>query len=188
MKTASVADARRVLRSLGADGWPELTRRYGRTFRIQGSVVSADPAVARAVLTHRPHIEKRPAAYRLMDRMVPGAPGILFKDGEEWVRRLRVLMPSFSPARVVLRVGYNLQPDHPAAAALAAELLDYKFTTMRNDERYRMDELGLPLARLRHLPWVLAGLLDLRRRTSPALGSSGRMRASDSRVRRLTAP
>ena len=64
-------------------------------------------------------------------------------------------------ARVVLQVGFNLRSDHPGAAAFAEELIDYKFTTMRNDERYRMDELGLRVIKLRHLPWLLAGLREV---------------------------
>lgn len=208
MNTLTPAQLRPLLRQHGAHGWSEMTRRYGATFRIQGSVLTADPELARQLLMHRPHTLRRPGAYRLMARLVPGAPGILFEEGEQWVRRLRVLMPTFSPARieslageiagaaaehaagwregdrgsdlmrevsalgcrVVLRVGYNLDPAHPTVQRFGELLREYKFTTMRNDPRPRLDELGLRASKLLHLPWMAALLLRLGRQVRELRG------------------
>ncbi len=48
----------------------------------------------------RDHTRRRSGVYRLMARLVPGADGPLFQDGERWERNVRAVMPVFSQANV----------------------------------------------------------------------------------------
>lgn len=89
-----------VLRASGDAGWLALTEHYGRVFRLHGGVVTSEPEHLQAILNTRAHTLRRPALHRLADRFVPGAAGILFKDGEAWKRRLRPLSVGFQPQKV----------------------------------------------------------------------------------------
>ena len=55
--------------------------------------------------------------------------------------------------RVVLKVGYGLDPDEPIAAEYGKELMDYKLSTMTS--KYRIDEIALSAKQLLMLPSLL---------------------------------
>src|SRR5215204_3286338 len=71
-----------------------LVERYGKTFRHGGIIVTCDPAIVRAVLMDRPHVETRPTAHKVL-AMFPGSPGVLFMDGQPWLTRARAVAPVF---------------------------------------------------------------------------------------------
>ena len=94
VRTTNPSEAQRIVNAHGERGWLALVERYGTTFRHLGMVVTCEPAAMRAVLMERRHVEKRPAVHRLLS-LWPGASGILFMDGEPWVKRARALAPVF---------------------------------------------------------------------------------------------
>lgn len=213
MLTTNPRRVRALLRQQGVTAFTEITGTYGKTFRHSGLVATCEPGIVRALLMDRVHAERRPPVHRLMGRM-PGADGILFMQGEPWLKRTRALMPvfhqkvveSWAPAlhattmhaaeqwarhprvsdlsdavqqvgvRAVLKAGLGVDPDDPRAAALGRALVDYKRFTMVPGAR-RLDEFGLPPAKLLALPQIITLLLGMRRR----------MRAVEHAVRGLTA-
>lgn len=96
----TVAEAQRLLEERRDLGWAELVRRYGPNFRFGGALVTADAQVAEALLMDRSHTRQRSIVYRLSGRLIPGADGPLFQDGERWERNARAVMPVFSRANV----------------------------------------------------------------------------------------
>ena len=62
----------------------------------------------------------------------------------------------------ILRMGYGLDPDDPAAARLGRALIDYKQFTMRPQARHRLDEFGVGPSKMLALPWLLVGLVQMR--------------------------
>jgi cytochrome P450 len=76
-----------------------MTKTYGKTFRHNGMVATCDPGLVRALLMDRAHAERRPPVHRLMARM-PGADGVLFMEGEPWLRRTRAVMSVFHQGMV----------------------------------------------------------------------------------------
>src|SRR5215813_9071838 len=96
----SVSEAKRLLEEKREQAWVELTLRYGRTFRFQGMFVTCDPRVVEILLTRKVHTERRPRSYKAMARIIPGAPGPLFMDGEEWLRHTKTLLPAFHGSHV----------------------------------------------------------------------------------------
>ena len=100
----SVKDARAVLDEHGERGWVELVRQYGDSWRFQGSVVTADPRLVRPLLLEPAHAMCRSSVYELFAKL-PGADGVLFKDGEPWRERVKALMPVFNRANVDLYAG-----------------------------------------------------------------------------------
>src|SRR5262245_33771827 len=94
MRTTDARHVRALLRQEGVRGFTEIARRYGKTFRHSGLVATCEPAIVRTLLMDRAHAERRPPIHRLMARL-PGADGILFMDGEAWLKRTRAVMPVF---------------------------------------------------------------------------------------------
>src|SRR6476659_7653353 len=94
MQSARPKDIQALLRERGQQGFVELARRYGGTFRQGALVVTCEPEAVRALLMERPHAEVRPPLHKLMAKL-PGSDGVLFRDGEQWVTRVRALMPVF---------------------------------------------------------------------------------------------
>jgi cytochrome P450 len=80
--------------------WVELALRHGRTFRYQGMLVTCDPQLVEILLTRKAHTERRARSYKAMARLIPGAPGPLFMDGEEWLAQAKALMPAFHGSHV----------------------------------------------------------------------------------------
>lgn len=99
MRDASLRACQRILATHGQQGWVAITREFGRTFRLNGIVVTCEPEAVRALLMERPHAERRPPIHRLMAAL-PGADGILFKDGEPWLTRTRAVMPVFQQRNI----------------------------------------------------------------------------------------
>jgi cytochrome P450 len=97
---ASSTRVQQIMRDQGDAGWLRLTEQYGRVFRYGDAVVTAEPSDFQALLSLRPHTLRRPLPHRFADRFVPGARGILFKDGDAWKKRLRTLMAGFNPQAV----------------------------------------------------------------------------------------
>lgn len=87
-------DAQRVVDANGERGWSMLVERYGKTFRLAGMVVTCEPEAVRALLMDRAHVERRAKAHKALARL-PGANGVLFMDGDEWLTRARALAPVF---------------------------------------------------------------------------------------------
>jgi cytochrome P450 len=94
MKTAKPADLRRLIQEKGNSAWVEMTLRYGKTFRVPGLVVTCEPEAVRALLMEKTHTEVRSRVHKVMARL-PGANGILFMEGEPWLRRIKAVMPVF---------------------------------------------------------------------------------------------
>ena len=91
LQTAPGREVRRMLQAQGQHAWVALTQRYGKTFRFSGMVITCEPEAVRALLMDRAHAEKRPAAHRFLG-WLPGVNGILFMDGEPWLKRTRAVM------------------------------------------------------------------------------------------------
>lgn len=81
------------------DAWLRMALRFGKTFRSGRLIATCEPDAVRALLMDRAHTEKRSALHAAM-RKLPGADGLLFMDGEAWLRRLRALTPVFHHAHV----------------------------------------------------------------------------------------
>lgn len=94
MKTAKPADLRRLIQEKGNDAWVEMALRYGKTFRVPGMVVTCEPEAVRTLLMDKTHTEVRSRLHKVMARL-PGANGILFAEGEPWLRRIKAVMPGF---------------------------------------------------------------------------------------------
>ena len=94
MLTSNARHVRALLRQHGARGFTEITKTYGKTFRHGGMVATCDPGIVRTLLMERAHAERRPPVHRLMAK-IPGADGVLFMEGEAWLRRTRAVMPVF---------------------------------------------------------------------------------------------
>ncbi len=90
----SGADVRALLSSGRPEAWLELVLRYGKTFRCGAVLATCEPDVVHALLMDRVHTVKRSSLHAAMRRL-PGADGLLFLDGEAWVKRLRALTPVF---------------------------------------------------------------------------------------------
>jgi cytochrome P450 len=88
-----------LLQKKGHSAWVELTLRYGKTFRSNGLVLTCEPEVVRALLTDKAHTEVRSVLHKLLARF-PGANGILFLEGEPWLKRVKAVMPAFHRNRV----------------------------------------------------------------------------------------
>src|SRR5215831_17217163 len=85
----SVREAKRLLEEKREKAWVELALRHGRTFRYQGMLVTCDPQLVEILLTRKAHTERRARSYKAMARLIPGAPGPLFMDGEEWLAQAK---------------------------------------------------------------------------------------------------
>jgi cytochrome P450 len=99
MQSARGRDVRRLVGERGQHAWVELTQRYGKSFRCGGMVMTCEPDAVHALLMDRAHTEVRPPIHRLMARL-PGADGILFMQGEPWLKRTRAAMPVFHQRNV----------------------------------------------------------------------------------------
>jgi len=99
MQSARGRDVRRILGERGQHAWVELTQRYGKSFRSGGLVLTCEPEAVQALLMDRAHAEVRPPLHRMMARL-PGADGILFMEGEAWLKRTRATMPVFHQRNV----------------------------------------------------------------------------------------
>ena len=103
----SVKTARAIFAEHGERGWVELVREYGRSWRFQGSVVTADPELIRPLLFEPTHATRRSGIYEAMGKLPgPGGDGILFKEGQAWRERVKALMPAFNRANVDQYAGF----------------------------------------------------------------------------------
>jgi cytochrome P450 len=67
---------------------------------MQGVIATCDPAVARTLLTARTHTTRRSRAHRFVSAITPGSRGLLFLEGEPWLRRVRAVTPTFGRRRL----------------------------------------------------------------------------------------
>lgn len=191
LRSPGTRETKDLLKARPQQGWVELVQKYGNSFVYQGSLATCEPAVVQKLLMNRSHTRKRSAMYKLMARIIPGAPGVLFMDGKKWHQHVQAVMPVFTKAhadaqartiheivkasvqqwpegqpihdlfqsivevglRVVLKVGYGLDPDQELAARFGYELMDYKRQTMTATAR--LDEFGFSWDQLRRLPAFL---------------------------------
>jgi cytochrome P450 len=93
-------EARHLLKTRRADAWIDIIQRYGTTFWYPGGVATADPHVVQALLIDRVHTQQRSHAYKTMARLIPGADGVLFRDGDAWVQHARAVMPVFHRSHI----------------------------------------------------------------------------------------
>ena len=63
-----------------------------------------------------------------------------------------------------LQIGCGLDPDDPAAARLGRALVGYKQLTMQPQPHHRLDEFAMGPSKVLALPWLLTGLVQMRRR------------------------
>jgi len=96
----NVREAKRLLEERRELAWVELALKHGRTFRYQEAFVTCDPQLVETLLTRKVHTERRSGAYKVMSRLIPGAPGPLFMDGDEWLRHTKTLLPAFHGSHV----------------------------------------------------------------------------------------
>jgi cytochrome P450 len=193
-------EARQLLHSQPQTGWTDLVRKYGNTFTYQGVLVTCEPEVVNKLLMTRSQTQNRSAVYKMMSRLVPGAPGVLFMDGEQWQQHVQAVMPVFTKAnidsytetihdtvresiagwrdgqklgdlystvtdiglRVVLRVGYGLDPDNPLVQEFGRELQEYKVHTMTTDAR--IDDFGFSLDQVKIIPSFFKSISQLKKR------------------------
>ncbi|GAB3713171.1 cytochrome P450 [Spirosoma flavus] len=99
-KGPSAREAKRIIRAEPQKGWLELVLRYGKNFTYQGSLVTSDPVVVETLLMQRVHTQQRSGAYKLASWLIPGAPGVLFMDGEQWHKHVHAVMPVFTKAHI----------------------------------------------------------------------------------------
>ena len=93
-------EAKRVIQAHPQKGWVDLALRYGKNFIYQGSLVTCDPAIVETLLMQRAHTRHRSEAYKLASKLIPGAPGVLFMDGEQWQKHIHAVMPVFTKAHI----------------------------------------------------------------------------------------
>jgi cytochrome P450 len=94
VKTARETDVRRLVAEKQHDSWVEMSLRYGKTFRLSNCVITCEPEIARALLMDKVHTEVRSKLHKIA-ALIPGANGVLFMDGDAWLKRIRALMPVF---------------------------------------------------------------------------------------------
>jgi cytochrome P450 len=114
------------------DAWLTMALRFGKTFRSGKVVVTCEPEAVRALLMDRAHTEKRSRLHAAM-RALPGADGLLFMDGEPWLRRLRALMPVFHHGHVdgFARYIHDTARAHAGRWSAAGELPDLYAAVVR---------------------------------------------------------
>ena len=93
-----MAEVRRLLATGKQRGWLDAVLAYGYSFRYQGLVAIADPAVVEPLLTDPVHTQRRSRSHVAISAITPGSAGILFLDGDPWRRRARAVGPVFSRA------------------------------------------------------------------------------------------
>ena len=94
MHTVNKREVHTALKKKGQQAWVDLTFRYGKTFRSNGLVLTCEPEVVRTLLMDKAHTEVRSVVHKLLARF-PGANGILFLDGDPWLKRVKAVMPAF---------------------------------------------------------------------------------------------
>lgn len=99
-KGPSVKKARQMIKANPQMGWTDLSMQYGKNFIFQGSLVTSDANVARTMLMEREHTLKRSGIYKFMSWFIPGAPGVLFMEGEKWHQHVQAIMPVFTKSMI----------------------------------------------------------------------------------------
>ncbi|WP_020597995.1 cytochrome P450 [Spirosoma panaciterrae] len=99
-KGPSARDAKRLIHANPQQGWVDLVLKYGNSFGYQGGLATCDPEVIQTMLMQRSHTQHRSEGYKLMSRLIPGAPGVLFMEGEEWHKHVQAVMPVFTKSTV----------------------------------------------------------------------------------------
>src|SRR5438034_11162704 len=95
-----VREAHRLFQTKNEKAWIDLALRYGKSFLYQRMLVTAEPELVETMLMSRVHTERRSVTYKLLSRLFPGSPGVLFMDGEEWQQHVHAVMPIFTRANV----------------------------------------------------------------------------------------
>lgn len=96
----SVKIARQIIRQHQHKGWSDLSLQYGKNFMFQGNLVTSDAELVQTLLMEREHTLQRSSVYKFMSWLIPGAPGILFSDGEKWQKQLHTVMPVFTKSNI----------------------------------------------------------------------------------------
>jgi cytochrome P450 len=76
-------------------GWLDMVARHGRTFRAGRHVLTREPTLVSQLLTERVHAERRSFSHHAVSKVTPGSAGLLFYEGERWLKHLRAAMPVF---------------------------------------------------------------------------------------------
>jgi cytochrome P450 len=126
---------------MAGEKWRQRTRALMPVFH-QRNVDSYSASLHETTLAHAAHWQQRGRAADLYDA----------------VQQLGVAS--------ILRMGYGLDPDDPAAARLGRALIDYKQFTMQPQPRHRLDEFAVGPSKVLALPWLLAGLVQMRVKTT----------------------
>src|SRR5437660_8962380 len=95
MNEASGAELNHLLEQRRQRGWLDMVLRHGRTFRVGRRILTCEPALVRELLLERVHTERRSFSHHAVSRVTPGSAGLLFYEGERWLRHLRAAMPVF---------------------------------------------------------------------------------------------
>ena len=81
MKRVSVGEINTLFKEYGTGAWLELAIRYGKTFRVQGMVVTCDTRLVEPLMLDPAHTQRRSTAHRWLQRVTPGSDGLVFLDG-----------------------------------------------------------------------------------------------------------
>ncbi len=96
----SVSNALNALNKDFYNSWIDFTNKYGKNFFYGKALFCADAEWVDYFLMSRPHTQFRSNTYKFLSGFIPGAPGILFKEGEPWQKTLKATMPVFTKANI----------------------------------------------------------------------------------------
>jgi cytochrome P450 len=100
VKRVRVGEVKALFDEYGADAWPELAMRHGKTFRLQEFVVTCDTRLVGPLMLDRAHTQQRSIAHKVIQRITPGSAGLLFLDGPAWEVQRRAVAPTFTRENV----------------------------------------------------------------------------------------
>jgi cytochrome P450 len=100
MKRVSVGEIKTLFREYGTGAWLELAIRYGKTFRVQGMVVTCDTRLVEPLMLDPAHTQRRSPAHRWLQRVTPGSDGLVFLDGPRFEVQRRAVAPTLTREHV----------------------------------------------------------------------------------------
>lgn len=100
MKRVSVGEVQALFKEYGTQAWLELALRHGKTFRVQGMVVTCDTRLVEPLMLDAAHTQRRSIAHRWLQRVTPGADGLVFLDGPRFEVQRRAVAPTLTREHV----------------------------------------------------------------------------------------
>jgi cytochrome P450 len=100
MKRLSVGEVKALFEEYGTEAWLEMALRHGKTFRVQQLVVTCDTRLVEPLMLDPAHTQRRSSSHRWLQRVTPGADGLVFLDGPRFEVQRRAVAPTFTRQRV----------------------------------------------------------------------------------------